>query len=112
MRGNTMAIERESSDDLVEVGRVYSLTEADVLRASLEAAGIRAYVPGALATNTLSHMAGGLNPNGMKVLVPASAADEARELIAAWNESKGKHREDEESDTPDQTPADVWARSA
>ncbi|NLF29250.1 MAG: DUF2007 domain-containing protein [Planctomycetes bacterium] len=107
-----MAIERESSDDLVEVGRVYSVIEADVVRASLEAAGIRAHVPGVLAANTLSHMAGGLNPNGMKILVPASAADEARELIAAWNESKGRGREDEESDMPDQTPADIWARSA
>jgi len=108
-----MAGSNEPSDDLVEIGRVFSVIEADVVRASLEAAGIPAFVPGALATNMLSHMAGGLNPNGMKVLVRAASADDARELIAAWHASKADRREGEAApDQVEETPADVWARSA
>jgi len=65
-----------------EVAAIAStLGEADVMAASLNAAGIPAYVVDAHINNTLMVMGFVLSPNGIRVATPADRVDEARELL-------------------------------
>ena len=68
-------------DSMVVVAVANRLTEADVMRAALEASGIPAYVQNEFTTNWFSHMGLAINPKGVKVFVPRGAIDEARQVL-------------------------------
>jgi len=67
--------------DLVVAARATTLAQADVIRVSLEAAGIPAFVYNELASNWLMHMAPAIHPRGVKVMVLPEHAHAAREVL-------------------------------
>jgi hypothetical protein len=91
--------------DLVVVARASTLMEADMLRATLDVAGIDAVIPGEFTANALSHLAGGLNPHGMKILVSVTAAEQARDVVQQWYDRR------EDVNQVDMS-CDAWARRA
>jgi len=64
--------------DLTVVG---FLQEADVIRAVLESQGIPAQIVGENTTNMFMHMSLALNTKGVRILVPQSRLEEAREAM-------------------------------
>jgi hypothetical protein len=69
------------SDRLVTVYRASTLEAADLARMDLAAAGIEAFIEGEHAASTLGYMGLGLNPGGIKVMVPAIDAEHAEWLL-------------------------------
>ncbi|MDY6913708.1 MAG: DUF2007 domain-containing protein [Planctomycetota bacterium] len=97
---------------LVVVAAAATLTEADVIRASLDAAGIDAMILNETTTNVLSHLNFAINPGGIRIAVSARDTEAARELLA----HHGVHSEeaDEYFTTPQEdAPApDDYAQKA
>ncbi len=79
---NTEADEEPPHGDLVTVTRVFNSLEAEMLRGCLEAEGIPATLGDAqtIQTDTLLTVALG----GIRVMVPASFADAARQTVEAF----------------------------
>ena len=92
---------RSSADDSADyegdfetVARFLDPTDAHIVAACLEAAGIAALVADAnlVQTNSLWAIAAG----GVRILVPATHADEARQVIAAFDRGDYALRDDDD----------------
>ena len=70
---------------LVTVSKAFSPAEAQLTRARLEAAGFHAVVIGELAAMSMEGYSGATG--GIRVQVPESEADEARDFLASGNSS-------------------------
>jgi hypothetical protein len=77
------------SDELVTVANYLDTTSADIARNYLETEGVQAFVFNEAAATALSGIAAG----GVKLQVPSSEAERARELLA---EHAGNAISDEE----------------
>lgn len=90
--------------------------EADVLRAVLGIRGIKAFVEGELAANTLAHIGMGLNPGGIRILVRQSdlarAADALSDRLVATSvpEADSQHAADVPAGDGGQPPVLPYAR--
>ena len=82
MASDTQADEEPPHGDLVTVTRVFNSLEAEMLRGCLEAEGIPATLGDAqtIQTDTLLTVALG----GIRVMVPASFAEAARQTVSAF----------------------------
>jgi len=67
----------------VVVATAGTLTEADVIRVSLEAAGIPAFVLSEQASNWMMHLGPAIHPRGIKVMVLPEHAAEAQAMLEA-----------------------------
>ena len=61
--------------------RAGTLGQADVICAALAGAGIPVFIQDEIASNFLAHLGLAIHPWGIKILVPASEADHAREIV-------------------------------
>jgi hypothetical protein len=79
--------------ELVAVFKTFSPVEAQLIRSRLDAAGFLADVQGELSALTTEGYS--LTTGGIKVVVPADQAEEARALLDAENESPGASPENQ-----------------
>ena len=73
----------ENLPDLVTIATTASVIEAKILVLTLEAEGIKAFIPDENTSTTLSHVTLAINPNGIQVLVSPEDAQAAREALDA-----------------------------
>ena len=65
------------------VATAVSAIEARIVVATLEAEGIRAFIPGENTSATLPYLSFAINPNGVEVLVSSADVEAAREALDA-----------------------------
>jgi hypothetical protein len=106
-----------STDDLVVVATVSSLPEADVIRNSLEEAGIEAFIENENAMNLFGSLGQAWATRGIRVRVLAADVEAAREAMAAGRQASvdlDPHWEPQDEDEPPyrRDPANMEALSA
>ena len=95
---NTAMVENTGDpDELVPAGTARSISEADVLRALLQTAGIEAFIPNETSTVILPHLFFAINRRGVPVLVRARDVEAAREVLKPLS-----HEEKSAPDAPDE----------
>ena len=95
---------------LVPVAAATSISQADILRAVLEDAGIPAFIPNENASVVLCHISLAVNPDGILVLVRDEDEQAAREVLKLPAGSDGPPQR--EPAAARETTADEYARMA
>lgn len=90
--------EPSSTGDYVTIANLSTVTEAHLIQGALRAGGLDAHVPDANISQTHSLMTVALG--GVRVVVPSSQQDAAREILAAREQGELRLDGDEGDDLP------------